>query len=47
LPRLTSTVPFQVTMIRFSSDERIKKEITSANTEDLLDRLTEYGYSEE
>lgn len=50
--RLTSTVPLQVTTNQFSSDERIKKDITSANTEDLLDRirqveLREYGYSDE
>ena len=50
--RLTSTVPLQVTTVQYSSDSRIKKDITSANTEDLLDRIRQiqlryYGYTDE
>ena len=45
-------MPLQVTEIQYSSDERIKTDIKSTNTEDLLDRirqieLREYGYTEE
>ena len=48
--RLVSTVPVQVTTVQYSSDERIKKDITNVNTGDLLDRmrqiqLREYGES--
>jgi hypothetical protein len=48
--RLISTVPIQVTTIQYSSDERIKKDITGVNTGELLDRmrqiqLREYGES--
>lgn len=52
LTRLVSTVPFHVTTVQYLSDERIKKETTSVNTRDLLDRmkqiqLREYGYTNE
>lgn len=38
--------------MQYSSDSRIKKDITSANTEDLLDRIRQiqlrsYGYTDE
>ena len=50
--RLISTVPIQVTTIQYSSDERIKKDITGVKTGELLDRmrqiqLREYGESNE
>ena len=50
--RLVSTVPFQVTTVQYSSDDRIKKDITNVDTGDLLDRmrrieLREYGYTDE
>ena len=45
-----SSVPIQVTHVQYSSDMRIKKEITQVDTDDLLERmnkveLKEYGYS--
>ena len=45
-------VPFQVTSVQYSSDERIKKDIVKVDTSDLLDRmrsieLREYGYTDE
>ena len=48
--RLISTIPIQVMTIQYSSDERIKKDITGVNTGELLDRmrqiqLREYGES--
>ena len=48
--RLISTVPIQVTTIQYSSNERIKKNITCVNTGELLDhlrqiQLQEYGYT--
>lgn len=48
---MTSTVPIQVTTIQYSSDIRIKEDIVSVDTEDLLDRmqnikLREYSYTE-
>lgn len=50
--RLVSTVPLQVTTVQYSSDSRIKKDITDVDTGDLLDRmreieLREYGYTDE
>lgn len=50
--RLVSTVPLQVTAVQYSSDERIKKDISEVDTGDLFDRmklieLREYGYSNE
>ena len=50
--RLISTVPIQVTTIQYSSNERIKKNITCVNTGELLDhmrqiQLQEYGYTNE
>lgn len=50
--RLASTVPLQVTVVQYTSDERIKKDISEVDTGDLLDRmrlveLREYGYSDE
>lgn len=50
--RLALSVPLQVTMVQYSSDKRIKKEITAVDTGDLLDRmrlveLRKYGYSDE
>lgn len=49
---MVSTVPVQVTTVQYSSDERIKKDITDVDTGDLLDRmrrieLREYGYTDE
>ncbi len=49
--RLVSSVPVQVTTVQYSSDERIKKDITAVDTFDLLDRmrrieLKEYGYTD-
>ena len=49
--RLLSVVPFQVTSVQYSSDERIKKDIVKVDTSDLLDRmrrieLREYGYTD-
>ena len=50
--RVVSTVPMQVTTVQYSSDSRIKKDITDVDTGDLLDRinrieLKEYGYTDE
>ena len=50
--RVISNVPFQATSIQYSSDSRIKKNITSTDKDDLLDRiqkieLREYGYTDE
>jgi len=50
--RLASTVPFQVTVVQYTSDERIKKDISNVDTGDLLDRmrlveLREYGYTDD
>ena len=46
-----STVPVQVTTIQYSSDERIKKDVSAVDTFDLLERmkqieLKEYGYTD-
>ena len=50
--RAVSTVPLQVTTVQYSSDARIKKDITTVDTGDLLDRMRkigirEYGYTDE
>ena len=50
--RVVSTVPLQVTSVQYSSDIRIKKDVTDVDTSDLLDRmreieLREYGYTDE
>lgn len=46
-----SSVPVQVTTVQYSSDMRIKKDITNVDTDDILQRLqqiqfAEYGYSD-
>ena len=49
---ISSHVPFQVTALQYSSDERIKKDVVSVDTDDLHHRIRrvemkEYGYSDE
>ena len=49
---ISSHVPFQVTALQYSSDERIKKDVVSVDTDDLLHRIRrvemkEYGYTDE
>jgi hypothetical protein len=50
--RLASSVPLQVTVVQYTSDERIKQNISDVDTGELLDRmrlveLREYGYTDE